>query len=132
MSSKQCHNKCSELSPSALVFASSLTLTSRIVHQAVLKFSPCRKRPLPQAATCPYTCTRAPPVACPDAVSETVIPNNKTNKKNAMGYVQSRFGCATRPKMASVRYDTIRDAIFRAFESKTEISQLNLTHGTKN
>jgi len=27
---------------------------SRVVHHAVLKFSPCRNKPLPQALTCPY------------------------------------------------------------------------------
>ena len=43
MSGKQCHSKCSEWPPSALIHASSLflTLISRIVHHAVLEFSPC-------------------------------------------------------------------------------------------
>jgi len=35
-------------------FQSFSTLISRIVHHAVLKFSPCRNKPLPQASTCPY------------------------------------------------------------------------------
>jgi len=30
------------------------TSISHIVHHAVLKFSPCRNKPLPQASTCPY------------------------------------------------------------------------------
>ena len=30
------------------------TLISCLVHHAVLKFSPCRNKPLPQASTCPY------------------------------------------------------------------------------
>jgi len=40
-------------------FQSFSTLISRIVHYAVLKFSPCRNKPLPQASTCPhqYTCS---------------------------------------------------------------------------
>ena len=40
-------------------FQSFSILISRIVHHAVLKFSPCRKKPLPQASTCPhqYTCS---------------------------------------------------------------------------
>ena len=43
-------------------FQSFLTLISRIVHHAVLKFSPCRNMLLPQ-----HVCinTRDPPVACP-------------------------------------------------------------------
>jgi len=40
-------------------FQSSSTLISRIVHHAVLKFSPCRNKPLPQASTCPYQYTRS-------------------------------------------------------------------------
>ena len=44
-------------------FRSFTTLISRIVHHAVLKFSPGCNKPLPQASTCP--CTRTPPVACP-------------------------------------------------------------------
>jgi len=61
MSGKQCHSKCSEWPPSALLHASSLfsTLISRIVHNAVLKFSPCHNKPLPQASTRPYQCTRS-------------------------------------------------------------------------
>ena len=43
-------------------FQSFSTLFRRVVHHAVLAFSPCRNKPLPQASTCP---TRAPPVACP-------------------------------------------------------------------
>jgi len=35
------------------------TLISRIAHHAVLKFSPCRNNPLPQASTCPYPYTRS-------------------------------------------------------------------------
>ena len=35
-------------------FQSFSTLISRIVHHAVLKFNPCRNKPLPQASTCPY------------------------------------------------------------------------------
>ena len=61
LSGKQCHSKCSEWPPSALMHASNLI--SRIVHHAVLKFSPCCNKPLPQASTSPYT--RDPPVACP-------------------------------------------------------------------
>jgi len=40
-------------------FQSFSTLITRIVHHAVLKFSPCRNKPLSQAATCPcqYTCS---------------------------------------------------------------------------
>jgi len=55
MSSKQCHSKCS-----ALIHASSLfsTLISRTVHHALLKFSPCHNKPLPQASTCPYQYAR--------------------------------------------------------------------------
>ena len=45
------------------------TLISRVVglHHAALKFRPCRKKSLPQAATCPnqYTCSSSPPVVCP-------------------------------------------------------------------
>jgi len=33
-------------------FQSFSTLTSRTLHHAVLKFSPCRNKPLPQASTC--------------------------------------------------------------------------------
>jgi len=35
-------------------FQSFSTLISRIVHHAVLKFSPCRNKPVLQAWTCPY------------------------------------------------------------------------------
>ena len=38
-------------------FQSFLTLISRIVHHAVLKFRPCHNKPLPQASTCPYQYT---------------------------------------------------------------------------
>jgi len=56
MSSKQCHSKCL-----AIIHASSLfsTLISRIVHHALLKFSPYRNKLLPQASTCPYQYTRS-------------------------------------------------------------------------
>jgi len=40
-------------------FQSFSTLISCIVHQAVLKFSSCRNKPLPQASTRPYQCTRS-------------------------------------------------------------------------
>ena len=43
----------------SICFRSFSTLISRIVHHAVLKFSPCRNKPLPQAATCPYQYTRS-------------------------------------------------------------------------
>ena len=61
MSGKQRHSKCSEWPPTVLIHASSLflTLTSRIVHHAVLKFSPCRNKPLLQASTCPYQYTHS-------------------------------------------------------------------------
>jgi len=49
---------CIEWPPSALIHASSLF---RHCSVAVLKFSPCRNKPLQQASTCP---TRAPSVAC--------------------------------------------------------------------
>ena len=60
MSGKQCHSKCSVWPPSATFcvnrcFQSFSTLFGRIVHHAVLKFSPCRNKPLPQASTCQYT-----------------------------------------------------------------------------
>ena len=35
-------------------FQSFLTLICRTIHHAVLKFSPCPNKPLPQASTCPY------------------------------------------------------------------------------
>jgi len=56
MSGKQCYSKCSEWPPCALIHASSFfsTLISRTAHHAVLKFSPCRNKPLPQASTSPY------------------------------------------------------------------------------
>ena len=40
-------------------FQSFSTLISRIIHYAVLKFSPCRNKPLPQASTCPYQYMRS-------------------------------------------------------------------------
>jgi len=40
-------------------FQSFSTLISYIVHRAVLKFSPCRNQPLPQASTHPYQYTRS-------------------------------------------------------------------------
>ena len=40
-------------------FQSFPTLISRTVHHAVLKFSPCRNKPLPQALTCHYQYTRS-------------------------------------------------------------------------
>jgi len=40
-----------------ICFQSLSTLISRIVHHAVLKFSPCRHKP--QASTCPYQYTRS-------------------------------------------------------------------------
>jgi len=40
-------------------FQSFSTLFSRIVHHVVLKFSPCRNKPLPQASTRPYQYTRS-------------------------------------------------------------------------
>jgi len=40
-------------------FQSFSTLINRTVHHAVLKFSPCRNKPLPQAVTCPYQYTRS-------------------------------------------------------------------------
>jgi len=40
-------------------FQSFSTLISRIVHHDVLKFSPRRNKPLPQASTCPYQYTRS-------------------------------------------------------------------------
>jgi len=45
-----CLNRC---------FQSFSTLNSRTVHHAVLKFSPCRNKPLPQASTCPHQHTRS-------------------------------------------------------------------------
>jgi len=39
-------------------FQSFSTLISRIVHHAVLKFNPCRNKPLPQGWTCLYQYTR--------------------------------------------------------------------------
>ena len=43
-------------------YQSFTTLISHIVHHAVLKFSSCRNKPLPQHV---HINTRAPPVACP-------------------------------------------------------------------
>jgi len=40
-------------------FQSFSTWISRIVHHAVLKFSPCRNKPLPQTSACPYQRTRS-------------------------------------------------------------------------
>jgi len=40
-------------------FQSFSTPFSRVVHHAVLKFSPCRNKPLSQASTCPYQYTRS-------------------------------------------------------------------------
>jgi len=40
-------------------FQSFSTLFGYIVHHAVLKFSPCRNKPLPLASTCPYQYTRS-------------------------------------------------------------------------
>jgi len=40
-------------------FQSFSTLISRIVHHAVLKFSPCHNKPLLQASTCSYQYTRS-------------------------------------------------------------------------
>ena len=40
-------------------FQSFSTLISRIVHQSVLIFSPCRNKLLPQASTCPYQYRRS-------------------------------------------------------------------------
>jgi len=40
-------------------FQSFSTLFSRIVHHAVLQFSPCHNKPLPQASTRPYQYTRS-------------------------------------------------------------------------
>ena len=37
-----------------LCFQSFSIQICRIVHHAVLKFNPCRNKPLPQASTCPY------------------------------------------------------------------------------
>ena len=45
-----CVNKC---------FRSFSTLFSRIVHHAVLKFSPCRNKPRPQASMYPYQYTHS-------------------------------------------------------------------------
>ena len=61
ISGKQCHSKSSEWPPLALIHASSLfsTLFGHIVHHAVLKFSPCRNKPLPQNSACPYQYTRS-------------------------------------------------------------------------
>jgi len=38
-------------------FQSFSTLVSQVVHHAVLKVNPCRKKSLPQASTCPYQYT---------------------------------------------------------------------------
>ena len=38
-------------------FQSFSTLVSHVVHHAVLKVNPCRKKSLPQASTCPYQYT---------------------------------------------------------------------------
>jgi len=43
-------------------FQSFLTLISRTVHHSVLKFSPCRNKPLPHHV---HINTRAPPAECP-------------------------------------------------------------------
>ena len=40
-------------------FKSFSTLITRIVHHVVLKFSPCRNKPLTQASTCPNQYTRS-------------------------------------------------------------------------
>ena len=40
-------------------FQSFSTLISRIVNHAVLKFSPCRNKPLSQTSTCPHQCMRS-------------------------------------------------------------------------
>jgi len=45
-------------------FQSFSTLLSCIVHHAVLKFSPCRKKLLPHASTCPYQYMRSS-IVCP-------------------------------------------------------------------
>jgi len=62
MSGKQCHSKCSEWPLSALIQVSSLfqhwSVAKQIMH-AVLKFSLCCNKPLPQASTCPYQYTRS-------------------------------------------------------------------------
>ena len=44
---KQCHSKCSKWPPSAWIQSFS-PLINGIVHHALLKFSPCRNKPLPQ------------------------------------------------------------------------------------
>ena len=55
MPGKQCYSKCSKWPPSALIrFPSFSTPFSRRAHHAVLKFSPRRNKPLPQASTRPY------------------------------------------------------------------------------
>ena len=60
LSSKQCHSKCSEWPFSAYTcFQSFSSLISHTVHQAVLKFSLCRNKPLPPASTCPHQYTRS-------------------------------------------------------------------------
>jgi len=63
MSGKQCHSKCSLFRVTTFCvntcFQSFSTLISRIVHDAVLKFSPCCNKPLPQASTCPHQYTRS-------------------------------------------------------------------------
>jgi len=61
MSGKQCHSKCSGVTTFCVstCFQSFSTLISRIVHHAVLKFSPCCNKPLLQASTCSYQYTRS-------------------------------------------------------------------------
>jgi len=61
MLGKQCHSNCSEWPPSALIHASGLFRhwSVALVHHVVLKFSPRRNKPLPQASTRPYQYTRS-------------------------------------------------------------------------
>ena len=61
MSGKQFHSKCSEWPTFCIntCFQSFSTLINRIVHHAVLKFSPRRNKLPPQASTRPYQYTRS-------------------------------------------------------------------------
>jgi len=71
--------------------ASSLfsTLINRIVHHAVLKFSPCHNRPLPQASTCPYQYMRS---SC--------------SKPQTQGYADNRKHWTTVSKRLKLQYNS--------------------------
>ena len=59
MSGMQCHSIVFRVTTFCVCtcFQSFSTLISRTLHHAVLKFSPCHNKPLPQASTCHYQYT---------------------------------------------------------------------------